>query len=198
MLLTCYGCSNAQQKSPALFNFEEYKTISKPTTKQDSAIVFITLILDKKYEQAEKLYPAMFKIDVAPFMSEGTEYNPYLAEVGEFVNDYMNTYDGVSLAVFLENKYNAHDNVYDMLLRGSLRADSTNVPAMFLLAKLRYKNDITDDAYYLVQHMMKLEPDNKKVRELNAYFKDNHEPLGDNLPNFDTFIRQEVYYRELE
>lgn len=198
VLLANAGCSNGQRKSEELFKFDEYKEVVKLESKQDSSIAFINLILNKKYVDAERIYPAMFKIDVSPGMSEGPGYKPYLGAVGEFVYDYSNTYDIISLAVFLENKYNAHNDVYDMLLRGSLRADSSNVPAMFLLAKLRYENDITDDAYYLVQQMVKLEPENKKVKEINTYFKDNHKPLGDNLPSFNMFIREKVYYRELD
>ncbi|RAU83154.1 hypothetical protein [Pontibacter arcticus] len=192
------GCSSAQQKQAPDFCFQDYASPEALEAKRDSSLAFVNLVLNNEFEAAEKLYPAIFKIDVAPGMSEGPGYEPYLAEVGEFVYDYTNTYDIVPLAVFLENRYNSHNNVYDMLLRGSLRADSANVAAMFLLAKLRYENNITDDAYFLVQHMMKLEPENKKVRELHAWFQDNHEPLGMNLPSFDRFVREKVYYRELD
>jgi hypothetical protein len=198
LLVTLFSCTSAQRQQPDLFSFKEYASPKTMESKRDSSLVFVNLVLDNRFAEAEKIYPAMFRIDVAPGMSEGPGYEPYLAEVGEFVYDYSNTYDIVSLSIFLDKKYNAHNDVNDMLLRGSLRADSTNVAAMFLLAKLRYENDMSDDTYYLVQHMMKLEPKNKKVRELHAWFQGNQEPLAKYLPSFDEFIKQEVYYRELD
>ncbi|MFT2008240.1 hypothetical protein ACMA1I_06160 [Pontibacter sp. 13R65] len=198
LLFTCYSCRSVQQKQSNLFSFEEYKTISKPITKQDSAIVFINLIHEKKFKEAEKIFPSMFKIDVSPFIRKGTDYAPYLGGVGEFALEYMNTNEMLALAEFLEHQYNTHNDVYDMLLSTSLDLDSTNVPAMFLLAKLRYEQEVKDDAYFLVQHMYKLEPENKKVRELYTFFEKNHEPLGDNLPSFKKFINEEVRYRDFE
>ncbi|WP_125185484.1 hypothetical protein [Botryobacter ruber] len=198
LLFTCYSCRSVQQTQSNLFNFEEYKTISKPTTKQDSAIVFINLIHNKMFKEAEKIFPSMFKIDVSPFIRKGTDYSPYLGGVGEFALEYMNTFEMMALAVFLEHQYNTHNDVYDMLLSTSLDLDSTNVAAMFLLAKLRYEQDVKDDAYFLVQHMYRLEPENKEVSELYTFFEKNHKPLENNLPSFKEFINEEVHYRDFE
>ncbi|MCX2738673.1 hypothetical protein [Pontibacter anaerobius] len=196
LLFGCFSCSSAQQQQPD-FSFKDYKAVPATlATRQDSSIAFVNYILDDKYEEAEIIYPEMFKIDVSAFMNRGPGYEPYLGDVGEFVLDYKTSHDIMSLTVFLENKYNAHNNVYDMGLRASLRKDSTNVAAMLLLAKLRYENGIADDAYFIVQQMMKQEPENEKVRELHTWFQDNHEPIGSNLPSFDAFIKEEVYYRE--
>ncbi|EJF10151.1 hypothetical protein [Pontibacter sp. BAB1700] len=192
------SCTNAQQIQKADFNFKVYASPDVLNTKKDSVIAFTNLMLDKKFSEAEKIYPEMFKIDVSVYMNEGPGYEPYLGYLGEFVIDYDNTYSNLALATFLEQKYNALDNVYDMLLRASLNMDPSNVAAMFLLAKLRYEHDITDDAYFLVQHMMKLEPENKKISQLHTWFKNNHAPLGNNLPSLKEFVEQEVYYRELD
>lgn len=195
LMFACFSCSSAQQQPD--FSFKGYKAVPATlATGKDSSIAFVNYILDNKYEKAESIYPEMFKIDVSVFMNRGPGYEPYLGYVGEFVLDYSDTYSRLAIASFLESKYKAHNNVYDMLLRTSLVMDSTNVPAMLLLAKLRYENDITDDAYFIVQQMMKQEPENEKVSELHAWFQDNHEPLGSNLPSFDTFIKEKVYYRE--
>jgi len=196
LLISICSCTNAQQIQKPNFNFKEYASPTTLTSEKDSSLAFINLVLDKKFGEAEKIYPNMFKIDVSPLMNEGPGYKPYLGYVGDFALDYSGTDSIMALAVFLENKYNAHDNVYDMLLRVSLNRDSTNVGAMLLLAKLRYENNITDDAYFLVQHMMKLEPENKKVKELYTWFQNNHEPLGDNLPSFSRFMEEEVLYRD--
>ncbi|MBC5773911.1 hypothetical protein H8S95_07535 [Pontibacter sp. KCTC 32443] len=196
LLMICFSCtSNAQKKEPNLFNFKNYKTITgAPKTEKDSAIVFVNYILDNNYMEAEKLYPDMFKIDVSPYMNEGPGYEPYLGYAGEFIVDYTTSYSNMALAVFLENKYRAYDGVYDMLLRGSVNMDSTNLAAIFLLAKLRYENGITDDAYFLVQHMINQGPENKEVQKINAWFNKNHKPLSNNLPTLERFMKEEVFY----
>lgn len=199
VLLIYFSCRTINEEGVSLFNFNDYKKISSPKSKKDSTIVFINLLNNGQYEKAEKIYPKLSKIDVSSGMIRVEGKEPFLNGLGDYMYDYdKNTYDFLALSVYLKSKYNTRLEFYDKMIRGSLRLDSTNVPAIFLLAKLRYENKIMPDALYLANKMVELEPNNNKLREIRDNLQSRQAPLGENLPTFSEFLKTDIYYIESE
>src|SRR5690606_12171658 len=117
-----------------------------------------------------------------------------LVGVGEYVNDYSNnTYDLLALTCYLKKQYNTRIDFYDKMIRGSIRLDTTNIAAMYLLSEIRYENGLATDAAYLISKMRKIEKRNQEINRIYSFTKDIE--IDKSLPvSLYEFAKLEVIY----
>ena len=130
----------------------------------------------------------------------------YLNNLGEFVRPYLNSsYDMLALAVYLKEKYNSKDNLYDQMLQESIWVDQKNLEAMYLLAKFRYEKgyksdylieeEYERDAFYLVSKIRQLIPQNVEINRVhNSFLKRYQEP--NYYDSIESFLEKDAYYLE--
>lgn len=139
--------------------------------------------------------PDFFLIDVSPGIIRIPGKDPFLAGLGDYLDKYSsNSYDLLALSVFLREMYNIRKDLFDKMLRGSLRLDSNNVSAMYLLAKFRYENGIENDAFYLVKKLYTIDKNAKEVHRLYSLFEETYGDLEGELPTFEDFLKYDVSY----
>jgi hypothetical protein len=189
------GCG--QEKERILFNLEKYHNPKTLLTHQDSAIAFINYLQRNEIEKARKLFPKMFEIDVSVGIIKMEGEEPFLVGVGEYVNDYSNnSYDLLALTVYLKKQYNTKIDFYDKMIRGSIRLDTTNIAAMYLLSEIRYKHGLATDAAYLINKMKKLDNNNQEVNRIYSLTKDIK--IDKSLPkSLYEFAKLDVIYVDL-
>lgn len=162
------SCAQGRKQEESLnFDLAKYESPEILESKRDSSIAFINLLKKGDYRGAKQIYPKTFDLDVSIGIQEIEGEKPSLIGLGNYVNDYSkNTYDLLALTVFLRERHNANVELYDKMLRGALRLDSTNVPAMYLLSDLRYEHGKAPDAYYLIQRMHEEAAGNQEIDRL--------------------------------
>lgn len=198
LFVISFSCGqNSLKEEKILFNYDHYQNGGLLKNKQDTSVVFINFILKHDFENARTLVPQLFDIDVSPGMIAISGHKPYLAGVGDYVDDFSkNSYDLLNLAVFLKEKFNANKELYDKILRGSLRLNSENLSALYLLAKLRYENGIENDAYYLILRLNDLDGDNPEIKRICSLLGKKIGNLDKELPTLEDFLRYDVTYYE--
>src|SRR5690554_2998061 len=193
-----FSCSqNISQGEQLTLIYSNYQTVDVLASQRDTSIAFINLILAHDFERSRVLIPELFDIDVSPGIIQMMGRRPFLAGVGDYIDEFSsNSYELLNLAVFLRVKYNAKLEIYDKIIRGSLRLDPNNLSAIYLLAKLRYENGMENDAYYLISKLRALDGENMEIKrtyEILNKMLNNSEKV---LPNFDEFVRHDVTYYE--
>lgn len=198
VIMVQVGCSQSTSQDERLsFVYSNYQTVEILESQKDTSIAFINLILAHDYERSQELLPELFNIDVAPGIISMMGKRPFLGGVGDYIDEFStSSYDLLNLAVFLRVKYNARLELYDKIIRGSLRLDPNNLSALYLLAKLRYENGMENDAYYLISKLRVLDSSNTEIKRiyetLNRTLNDSEEVF----PTFEEFVRYDVTYYE--
>lgn len=187
----------AQEQREIIFDHEKYQKVNKPTGQKDTCIAFINIVLSKNFEKSKKLRPDIFLVDVSSGMISIKGKESFLAGLGDYLDTFSSdSYDLLALSVFLKEKYNTRKDLYDKMLRGSLRLDSNNVSALYLLAKFRYENGIINDAFYLVKQLFEIDKGSEEINALYFLFKETYGALDDDLPSLEEFLKYDVSYYE--
>lgn len=179
------------------FNHEKFQMVSTPKSHKDTCISFINYVISNNFSNSKELRPDIFMIDVSSGMIKINGMAPFLAGLGDYLDNYSsNSYDLLALTVFLRAKYNTRKDLYDKMLRGSLRLDSTNKSVLYLLAKLRYENNMINDSYYIINHLYNIDENSTEINVLYTSFKNKYGDLKGEFPTLNEFITTDVSYYE--
>ncbi|AMM52264.1 hypothetical protein TH61_15160 [Rufibacter sp. DG15C] len=177
------------------YSFSQYSNTKSLTNHKDSSIAFINSLYKKDFKQAKLLNPKISSLVVTEGIINMNGEKPFLNGLGGYIEDYWrDSYDILSLTVYLKINYNTRLDLYDKMLRGSLRLDSTNVPALYLLSEVRYKYGIKEDAYYLINLMNTIEGDNPEVARLYKNTEPFIKRLNQPLPSLCDFLRTDILF----
>lgn len=171
------------------FDLSRYHNPTLLTSKKDSSLAFINLLSKEDLKGAERIYPKMFSLDITSGVVTVEGEQPMLVGLGEYVLDYSkNTYELLALSVFLKKKHNTRLELYDQMLRGSIRLDSSNVAAFYLLSEVRHKYGVKEDAYYLISKMKELDTESPEIDRLyrshDSIIKNLGSGLKSMIPDF--------------
>ncbi|WP_162340432.1 hypothetical protein [Cyclobacterium salsum] len=199
IFFTMIAFIKAQEQKKIEFNHKRYQTVSRTISHKDICIDFINSVHSNDFEKSKKLRPDFFLIDVSSAMIRIPGKEPFLAGLGDYLDAYSSdSYDILALSVFLREKHNVRKDLFDKMLRGSLRLDPNNVSALYLLAKFRYENDIENDAYYLVKKLYTIDKSSKEIIRLYSLFEEAYGEIEGELPSLDDFLKYDVSYYEEE
>ena len=203
-----FACSKKGESSD-MINFNVSKFLSSdqdPVSRKDSLKLFVRSVLEGDSISSENLAPAITSLDVSSYLSRDSEGEIYLNSLGEFVRPYLeSSYAMLALAVYLKEKYNSRDNLYDKMLQESIWANQKNLEAMYLLAKFRYERGYESDylieeehekdAFYLVSKIHQTMPQNAEINRIhNSFLKRYQQP--NHYSSLAKFLEKDVYYLE--
>ena len=202
------ACSRKSENYDMIeFDVSEFLSSERnPKSHEDSLRLFVGSVFEGNSAASRDLAPTIVSLDVSPYLRRSSEGGVYLNNLGEFVRPYLNSsYDMLALAVYLKEKYNSKDNLYDQMLQESIWVDQKNLEAMYLLAKFRYEKgyksdylieeEYERDAFYLVSKIRQLIPQNVEINRVhNSFLKRYQEP--NYYDSIESFLEKDAYYLE--
>lgn len=150
-------------------------------------------LLYNNLDSLEIRRPDLANLDVSLVIA-GDPGKKYLFGLTEFVLDFGKDPNELFLLTeYLRLKYNSKNELYDEMLRASIRLNNKNYCAMYFLAKLRFRNGLFESSFPLVKHIYST--DKKQLVEKEyLYFT---EKLGfDKQKNIslEEILTEKVYY----
>jgi len=141
----------------------------------------------------EEVRKDLANLDVSLGIS-GDSHRRYLFALTEFALDYEKDPEELFLLTeYLRVKYNSTNELYDEMLRASIRVNKKNYCGIYLLAKLRFENGLYESAFPLVNYIYNING-NIDIKEEYSFFINEMGFKEMNQINLDKFISQKVYY----
>lgn len=150
-------------------------------------------ILYDDINEFEELRKDLKELDVSLGLA-GDSDNKYLFILTEYVLEYEKDPNELFLLTeYLRKKYNSTDDLYDEMLRASIRINRYNYCAIYLLAKLRFENGLYEYSFPLINYLY-LSKEKPKIEEEFYFFVNEMGLKQKNQVDLLNVISEKVYY----
>lgn len=144
----------------------------------------------QNFERIREDFP---KIDVSIGLGGDSE-SSFLFGLDEYLFKYnQDSNELLMLTQYLRFKYKSTNELYDKMLRASIRLDNSNICSLYLLAKLRFENGMFDKSFQIVQYIHD-NLDEKKIRSEYVYLRRELSSSAITKSSLKQILDEEIYY----